>query len=647
MREIGRVIGTERKPSTAYTFQFWAKPEENIGIGSIVKVSATVGDTEVTVYGVVVEAQGFNDLESPLHEYLSVGGNATAEPPTLRHEIRVFQAAVLRRDPEEPVGAVPLGQVCLAEEKDVQTALRTEKYAEEFGIVCGVYGPKDAQVPVHLHRDFLLGPESGHLNMTGTSGLAAKTSYILFLLKAIFEHYESGKPGEQSGVAALLFNTKGGDLLYIDREPKETLPDEHLALYKRCGIDPTPFKKVVYFAPYDARNWTTLNSIRQHPELERENPTWPFAFGLQDIIDHFEVLVGRDDLDAKASGYLGYLRDEYVLGTGRAIEQGEAPRTAKTLGELTKIIRAELRRADESSGTGKFGVHHPLTMRKVLNRLESLEHRYSGLISRDGVTEGPLVRPLEPGTIYVVDVNELDSDAKDLVFASFVSQLKDKMEQRQLGVDKLIVMVDEMNKYAPTGGGDNHVSRALREISARGRYMGLTLFGAQQFRSRVDKEIVGNAATHAFGHIEAEELAQPGYSYFTPAVKEKLATLPTGDVLIKHPHFAQPIFVRFPLPPCMKGSDGMRDFPAQRGITAKEALTKQALSMGGNTSPNRIADAIESLGDGEHDLTRLLTELRRAAPGTDPVSILETGKKKAFRAEPRPTLSEADPFERE
>src|SRR4051812_5997337 len=162
MEEIGRVIGTEKRPNTAYTFYFWTEPGANVGIGSLVRVFTE----EAVVYGTVVEAHGFNDLESPLHEFMSMGGRAGIEPPTVRPEMRVFQAAVLRRTPDEPVGAVPIGKVYLADEADVRTALRTDSFADEFGIPCGCYGPKDAPVAVHLHSHFLLGPESGHLNIT-------------------------------------------------------------------------------------------------------------------------------------------------------------------------------------------------------------------------------------------------------------------------------------------------------------------------------------------------------------------------------------------------------------------------------------------------------------------------------------------------
>ena len=35
-KPIGRVVGTERKPNTAFTFNFWCNPDAPVGIGTIV-----------------------------------------------------------------------------------------------------------------------------------------------------------------------------------------------------------------------------------------------------------------------------------------------------------------------------------------------------------------------------------------------------------------------------------------------------------------------------------------------------------------------------------------------------------------------------------------------------------------------------------
>lgn len=627
MSEIGRVIGTERRPNTAYTFYFWTPPDSQVGIGSLVKVES--GDE--TVYGVVIEAEGFNDLESPLHEFLSVGGEASKEPPTNRPEMRVFHAAVLRREPEEPIGAVPIGRVYLATDADVQRALRFDGYAEEFGIPCGCYGA-DNPVAVQLHREFLLGPESGHLNMTGTSGLAAKTSFILFLLKSIFTHAK-----EEEGVAALLFNTKGGDLLYIDQQPSHVVDP---ALYQACSVPPTPFSQVRYFAPVEG-GAVDLNTLRRNRELDALNPTHPFSFGLKDVIKHAEVLLNRDDLDAKADAYLQYLNDRFVEGEGHRIGDDPKKRRATTLRELVEIIQDQLRWAEMKNLT-QIESHSALTARKMYNRINNLGGRFAGVISETGNTTGPFDEPFAPNTVYVVDVAGLDSDSQDLVFAGFITTLRERMESGALGVGRLVVMVDELNKYAPSGGAETYVVRSLREIASRGRYLGLTLFGAQQFRSRVDKEVIGNAATHAFGHVEAEELAQPGYSYFSPAVKEKLGALKPGEILLKHPHFAQPVFLRFPIPACLRGQDGMKRYPQEPRRSTRDLILRECARLGSDSAACRAV--LDGLSEDETDLRTTLRALRNTKVGQDAVEILRRGKRVAERAEPRPGIIDNDPF---
>src|SRR2546430_4248059 len=95
----------------------------------------------------------------------------------------------------------------------------------------------------------------------------------------------------------------------------------------------------------------------------------------------------------------------------------------------------------------------------------------------------------------------------------------------------------------------------LLDISERQRYLGLVRFAAEQFRSQVHRRVVGNAGTKLFGRMDADELATPGYHVLSPAVKIKLATLPIGELMVRHPHFTQPIFVRFPRPAVLRGRE--------------------------------------------------------------------------------------------
>jgi hypothetical protein len=258
---IGRVVGTERKPNTTHEFHFWTGLEAQIGIGSIIKV---VADTQ-TVYGVVVEGFSYTDLVSPLHDYIGADADpgAGAHAPSTRPEIRLYSAAVLRREPEEPVQPVPMGAVYLADDSDVVVGLRMDSYVgveDETGIPLGIYTSGGLEARVYLDADFLLGPEAAHLNITGVSGLATKTSLVEFLLASVFQHL----PEPKGSVAAVCFNVKGPDLLFLDQPGELDENDRHM--YGLLEVPPEPFKNVRFFAPYRADGWN-LNTLRTHADL--------------------------------------------------------------------------------------------------------------------------------------------------------------------------------------------------------------------------------------------------------------------------------------------------------------------------------------------------------------------------------------------
>src|SRR5690606_26500958 len=100
---IGRVVGTERKPNTPHEFHFWTAPDSPVGIGALVKLQVE-RPRPLTVYGIVVDGAIYTDLESALHDYVGLDGEPAPrfQPPTERPEIRLYTAAVLRHEPEEP-----------------------------------------------------------------------------------------------------------------------------------------------------------------------------------------------------------------------------------------------------------------------------------------------------------------------------------------------------------------------------------------------------------------------------------------------------------------------------------------------------------------------------------------------------------------
>jgi DNA helicase HerA-like ATPase len=555
---IGQIVATETTPNTAYTFTFWAKAESRLGIGSLVKVVTAEAAAAVTVHGIVVEAHAYNDVASALVDYFGSRGEPGVNAPTRRSEIRVFEAAVLRREPEDhPATAVGIGAVYPSDENDLRIALGSVDSAKAIPVGC--YRDGDRYLPVHADADFLIGPEAGHLNITGTSGLAAKTSYIEFLLQSIFQKFQG-----EGGVAAVLFNVKGGDLLYLDHDGK--IEDDDCELYRTCGIEPKPFDNVRYYAPFADVDQQALRSHRSHPDLDG-NPTRGFCYGLDDVLANAHVLLNRDDLDVKADAVLSYLKDEVANKVFKAGKTSVAV-DVRTIDDLIKAIDEMLK---ETKGGEReesyYNGMHVATIAKMKSRISGFSSRLPGLVNKLEKPKPPLPSEAEgfdDRSLHVIDVSDVNPDGQDLIFAATITDLRKRMEEGKLGVRHLIVVVDELNKYAPSGGYETYVLTTLRDIAARGRYLGLVLFGAQQFRSRVDAQIVGNCANAAYGHIQMEELAQPSYTVYSHAVREKLATSDPGEVMFRHPRFSQPIFLRFPRPSVLKGSDGMKRWPKQR-----------------------------------------------------------------------------------
>lgn len=555
---LGRVVATERRPNTPHEFHFWTALDSPVGIGTIVRVEGSnpVNGQIPRVYGIVVEGFSYTDLQTPMHDVLGHDGSPANAgfSVTERAEIRLYSAAVLRQVPDEPLQPVPMGEVHLAAEEDVAVALRMDSYLKEganTGIPIGVYRAGATDSVIYLDADFLLGPEAAHLNISGMSGLATKTSAVEWLLASVFAHF----PESKGSVAAVCFNVKGPDLCFLDQPGN--LEERDRELYEKMGVAARPFENIQYFAPYTAKGFS-LNTLRSNEAL-LHNVT-PLTWGLREVLKYAEVLLNRDDIDAKADALIDFISERVV---GRVFEKDNylsRDHSVQSFGDLEEWFR-DLLRGLEKANAESWRTHHIATIRKVRNRLTNISTRCAGLVTDTGTVSDLPFGSFEDRMVYVVDVATLEEDAQDLIFARVVSMLREHLERRDLGVKNLIVFVDELNKYAPNDGQDTYVRKMLLDIAERGRYLGLVLFSAQQFRSQVHRRVVGNSGTSLYGRMDADELATPGYSVLSPSTRTKLATLEKGQLMVRHPHFTQPIFVRFPRPAVMQGRDGVERYP--------------------------------------------------------------------------------------
>ncbi|HET6798605.1 MAG TPA: hypothetical protein VFH40_15735 [Gemmatimonadales bacterium] len=602
---VGRVVATELKPSTPHQFHFWTARESPIGIGAIVRVQ----DSDRTVYGVVTDGFAYSDLASPMHAVIGSDGDPVAAgmEPTARAEIRLFTAAVLRQVPEEPLQPVPLGSVWLASDTDVVQALRMDAFTGgdlATGVPVGLYAAGGMDCPVYLDCDFLLGPEAAHLNITGVSGLATKTSAVEFLLGSIFQTF----PGHKGSIAALCFNVKGPDLCFLDQPA--TLNEEDRRQYQRLGLRPEPFDQVHYYAPLKP-DGVNLNTLRTNDALLAN--TEPLVWGLREVLDYAEVVLNRDDIDAKADAFIDFLA-ERVVGREYVDEMlRRRPFLVQSFSDLEEFFRAIFDFMEAlGKGADVWKTHHLATIRKVRNRLSNISTRSKGLVTDDGLASDLPWGSFEDRSVHVIDVAGLDPLAQDLVFARVVSKLREHLERRDLGVDHVVVFVDELNKYASADGPDTYVRKMLLDLSERGRYLGLVLFSAQQFRSQVQRRVVGNAGTAVYGRMDSDELATAGYATLSPATKIKLATLPKGELMLRHPHFTQPIFVRFPRPAVLNSREGIERFPPASEVAFDDAVIRQLRRLDRRISSDAVRTLIEGRRDDE--VRRALSATRRERP---------------------------------
>jgi hypothetical protein len=263
-------------------------------------------------------------------------------------------------------------------------------------------------------------------------------------------------------------------------------------------------------------------------------------------------------------------------------------------------------------GSEVWKTHHIATIRKVRNRLGNISTRARGLVTDSGdVNDLPWGR-FEDRGIQVIDVAGMDPLAQDLVFARVVAKLREHLERRDLGVDHIVVVVDELNKYAPADGPDTYVRRMLLDLAERGRYLGLVLFSAQQFRSQVQRRVTGNAGTALYGRMDMDELATPGYANLSPATRAKLAALPKGELMIRHPHFTQPVFVRFPRPAVLSGREGVERFPPEPDVPFAEAVARRLRTLDAAITLDQVVTLID--GHREDDIRKALHATLRGRP---------------------------------
>jgi DNA helicase HerA-like ATPase len=190
----------------------------------------------------------------------------------------------------------------------------------------------------------------------------------------------------------------------------------------------------------------------------------------------------------------------------------------------------------------------------------------------------------------------------------------------------------------------------LLDIAERGRYLGLVLFAAQQFRSQVHRRVVGNSGTALYGRMDGDELATPGYAVLSPAIKTKLATLEKGQLMVRHPHFTQPIFVRFPRPAVMRGRDGVSRYPSAASVPLEAAVLRTLRTFDPTLTLGWLQDTVQLASDDEIIRARNAVirerpqDVRRAFASHFRAAVARKSVTRTASPAPLPAVPSDDPY---
>jgi DNA helicase HerA-like ATPase len=150
--------------------------------------------------------------------------------------------------------------------------------------------------------------------------------------------------------------------------------------------------------------------------------------------------------------------------------------------------------------------------------------------------------------LNVIQLNRLHDTEKRLLVNAVLREVSNGLElpQERRHLDRVIVVVDELNKYAPRKWSP--IKDQIIDVVARGRDLKLSLVGAQQFASDIDNEVLGNSTTRVVGRSDPSEVSRTEVYAQLGDLREITPYLEKGQMVLYHPVHPAPFIIWFPTP---------------------------------------------------------------------------------------------------
>ena len=542
-QEIGKTSATDRDPNTSDKFTFWLAPKVIVNPFDIVEVEQVSHEGKSKTYGLVTTLEHRTDSPTHLANFISSNfGELTEETNTPRQGTTVAHVNVLKNDKDiyMPVSSDRI--VKFADEQSIHIALGIDTMEKKNRIPAGLIKMSNGITAIaYIDRRYVLGPESAHVNISGISGLATKTSYAMFLIQSILQ---TTPEEDKQKIAVIILNVKHGDLLQLDQKRDQSLSIKEMEMWESLGLKPEPFPAEIvhYYLPRGSHGQPNSFLIPQFYEI--------YAYDFESTADKLDLLFAQIP-DT-------YLTLESIISEVKEGIKNREP-DFRNVHSWTNLLNGPPlfdpeKRAPRKEWRGIRGSSIGV-FRRHMRRMVKVGQ--SGIFvdaraSREKVLSEEMLK-IKGGHVYVVDIARLYEHEQMLVFGDLlksVYSLKAELpEERTEPIpEKIIFFVDELNKYAPAGSRTSPLTELVLEIAERGRSLGVILISAQQFMSAVHERVTGNCATKVIGRSGSTELNQPDYRFLDPEIRSNATRLSKGELLLSHAIYRQPIKIIFPKP---------------------------------------------------------------------------------------------------
>ena len=540
--KVGRVLGLE--PATSTEFRVIVDDDNYLQLDDLVEAVTQVPKAgEVHVYGLVTEVAA--RFEGSRFESDTV---RIAEEGSMPAELaRSATVQVIRVDPEIWVSPEP-GEVVFRVSGEARDKAL---YADQMERRLPVGFARDG-LPVWVDLDFFDGRKGGHVAISGVSGVATKTSFALSFIRSLTAHPEVVGPAA-ANLRVLVFNVKQEDLMWLDK-PNKHLDDLSRDQWAVLGIPADPFPSVSFWAPCRPGDELIPDTDSRLDGVSAFSWT-PAEFIERGLLRFLFAETGdyRNQLTFVEERVRSQLRRNFEPVPGKPGAARLEGKIVETLHDLVEVIADHL---DPPEGDADFawtGRVQGGTAAAFMRRLMGAEARLGRLVRCDGAR---VDRTLE--AVTVVDLHKLHDAAARFVVGALLDEVFEEKEKTGQRLPLQIVLLDELNKYAPREGS-SPIKDTLVDIAQRGRSLGVILMGAQQNASRVTPEVLENASIRVTGRLDAAEAERPEYGWMMPSTRARARLFKPGTMVLFQPGIPAPVVFTFPYPPWATRPEEARD----------------------------------------------------------------------------------------